>query len=95
MKGDETMKIEPNSRQVPSIEKYTADKMYCDLLYGTLQEMSYSETICGETVRYVNKNSFTYQSLGDKIGLKRITASKKFNYLIEIGLIEEIKEEKR
>ena len=49
------MKIEPNSRQVPSIEKYTADKKYCDLLYGVLQEMSYSEKIGDELIRYVNK----------------------------------------
>ena len=89
------MEVQKNSRQVPSIEKYTADKKYCDLLYGILQEMSYSETIGGVTIRYVNKNDFTFQSLGDKIGLKRVTASTKFKNLIGLGLIEEVPNEKR
>ena len=89
------MKIEDNSRQVPSIEKYTADKKYCDLLYGVLQEMSYSETIGGVTTRYVNKSDFSYESLGDRIGLKRATTSTKFKNLIALGLISEISSEKR
>ena len=29
------LQIESNSRQIPSIEAYTADKKYCDLLYVT------------------------------------------------------------
>lgn len=89
------MKIEDNSRQVPSIEKYTADKKYCDLLYWVLQEMSYSETIGGVTTRYVNKSDFSYESLGDRIGLKRATTSTKFKNLIALGLISEIPSEKR
>ena len=89
------MKIEDNSRQVPSIEKYTADKKYSDLLYGVLQEMSYSETIGGVTNRYVNKGAFTYETLGDRIGLKRATTSTKFKNLISLGLISEIPSEKR
>ncbi|MDD7757581.1 MAG: hypothetical protein PUJ51_24325, partial [Clostridiales bacterium] len=40
-------------------------------------------------------NDFTFQSLGDKIGLKRVTASTKFKNLIGLGLIEEIPNEKR
>ena len=47
------MKIQSNSRQIPDTDIYTADKKYCDLLYGVLQEMSYSETIGGVTTRYV------------------------------------------
>ena len=89
------MKIEENSRQIPSIERYTADKKYCDLLYGLLQELSYSETIGDVTQRYVDKNSFSYESLGERIGLKRVTASTKFKNLISLGLIIEIPEEKR
>ena len=89
------MKIEPNSRQVPSIEKYTADKKYCDLLYGVLQEMSYSEKIGDELIRYVNKKDITFEKLGEKIGLKRATTSTKFKNLIELGLIEEVPAEKR
>ena len=89
------MKIEDNSRQVPSIEKYTADKKYRDLLYGVLQEMSYSESIGGVTTRYVNKSDFSYESLGDRIGLKRATTSTKFKNLISLGLISEMPSEKR
>ena len=89
------MKIEPNSRQIPSIERYTADKKYCDLLYGVLQEMSYNEKIGDSNNRYVDKNSFTFETLGDRIGLKRATTSTKFKNLIALGLIEEISEEKR
>ena len=89
------MKIESNSRQIPSIEKYTADKKYCDLLYGVLQEMSYSETIGGVTTRYVDKRAFTFESLGDRIGLKRATTSTKFRNLESLGLISEIPSEKR
>ena len=89
------LQIETNSRQVPSIEKYTADKKYCDLMYGSLQEISYMEKIDNVTCRYVNKSDFTFEKLGEKIGLKRATASTKFKHLIEIGLIEFIEEEKR
>ena len=89
------MKIEPNSRQIPSIERYTADKKYCDLLYGVLQEMSYNEKIGDSNNRYVDKNSFTFETLGDRVGLKRATTSTKFKNLIELGLIEEISGEKR
>jgi predicted transcriptional regulator len=89
--------IQTDSRQVPSIEKYTADKKYHDLLYGVLQEISYGEKLPGDEncTRYVNKNDFTFETLGNRIGLKRATASKYFKNLIELGLIEEIKEEKR
>ena len=90
------MKIEKNSRQVPSISTYTADKKYCGLLYGYLQELSYCEVIDGEVTRYVDSSSFNYTTLGEAIGLKRVTASKKFKYLVEeLGLIEFIEKEKR
>lgn len=89
------MKVEENSRQIPSIEKYTADKKYCDILYGVLQEMSYSEVVEGVTSRYVDKRAFTYESLGDRIGLKRVTASAKFKNLITLGLISEVPSERR
>jgi len=91
------LKIQADSRQVPSIEKYTADKKYHDILYGVLQEMSYGEKLPGQDVmnRYVNKKDFTYEILGNKVGLKRVSASKYFKNLIDLGLIEEDKEGKR
>lgn len=91
------MKIQADSRQVPSIERYTADKKYYDLLYGVLQEMSYGEKLPKDDVlnRYVNKKDFTYESLGERVGLKRATVSKYFHHLQELNLIEEDKERKR
>ena len=89
------LQIEANSRQVPSVEVYTADKKYCDLLYGILQEMSYMEKIGETAVRYVNKSDITFEKLGDRIGLKRATTSTKFKNLIGLGLIEYIEDEKR
>lgn len=89
------MKIEKNSRQIPSIKIYTADKKYFDLLYGWLQEVSYSEKIGGITTRYVNKKDIVFQVLGDKFNIDRRTISGKFKNLITMGLIEEISSEKR
>ena len=89
------LKINSNSRQIPDVEKYTADKKYCDLLYGVLQEISYYEKIGDIGIRYVDKSSFSFESLGDRIGLKRATTSTKFKNLISLGLIEYIEEEKR
>lgn len=91
------LKIQPDSRQVPSIEKYTADKKYHDLMYGVLQELSYGEKLPNDdiTIRYVNKKDFSYESLGAKVGLGRATASKYFKNLISLNLIEEDKDNKR
>lgn len=78
------LKIQPNSRQIPSNELYTADKKYNDLLYGTLQEMSY---IGDENIRYVNKSDISYVKLAQKLNLTRQTVSTRFKHLLEIGLI--------
>ena len=89
------LQIQNNSRQMPSIEKYTADKKYNDILYGTLQEMSYAEVIDGITARYVNKGDVAFATLGNKIGLSRQVTSTKFKNLISLGLIEYVENEKR
>ena len=75
------LKIQPNSRQIPSNELYTADKKYNDLLYGTLQEMSY---IGDENIRYVNKSDISYVKLAQKLNLTRQTVSTRFKHLLEI-----------
>ena len=90
-----TLKIQKNSRQVPSIETYTADKMYHDLLYGVLQELSYAEVINGDTFRYVNKKDASMAKLGEKIGLSRQTTSKKLDHLLKIGLVSYDEDQKR
>ena len=78
------LKIQPNSRQIPSNELYTADKKYNDLLYGILQEMSY---VGDENIRYVNKSDISYVKLAKKLNLTRQTVSTRFKHLLEIGLI--------
>lgn len=83
------MKIQPNSRQIPSIERYTANDSYDDLLYGLLQTMSYSETIDGDAVRYVDKKDVTFTKLAPQMGLSRQKVSEHFKQLIELGLVEE------
>lgn len=85
------LKVQSNSRQIPSIERYTADKKYNDLLYGVLQEMSYLE----EKNRYVNKKDINFTVLSGKINLSRQTTSSKFKNLIALGLIEYIDKEQR
>ena len=87
--------IQNNSRQVPSIERYTADKKYSDLLYGILQEMSYSEVINENITRYVDKKDIVFSKLADRIDLTRQVVSTKFKNLIKLGLIEYIDNERR
>jgi predicted transcriptional regulator len=91
------LKIQSDSRQIPSIETYTADKKYYDLLYGYLQEISYSEKLPGEdfSTRYINKKDITFEKLGNKLNMSRPTASKYFKNLVDMDLIEEIKDQKR
>jgi hypothetical protein len=43
--GENEMKIEKNSRQMPAISSITREKDYCDLLYAWLQCNSERETI--------------------------------------------------
>ena len=87
--------IQNNSRQVPSIERYTADKKYSDLLYGILQEMSYSEVINDNVTRYVDKKDIVFSKLADRIDLTRQVVSTKFKNLIQLGLIEYVEKERR
>ena len=83
------MKIQPNSRQIPSVEIYTADKKYDDLLYGVLQQKSYHEIVNKVSKRYVDKKDVNFSKLCEEIGVSRQTVAKKFENLIAIGLIEE------
>lgn len=86
------LKVQSNSRQVPSVKEYTANKKYNDLLYGVLQEMSYIDS---DKIRYVNKSDINYSDLGNRIKSSRQTASTRFKSLIEIGLISFVEDEKR
>ena len=79
------MEIQRNSRQIPSNEKFTANKKYSDILYGYLQHISLLDEEMG--VRYIPKQDIKYVQMAEDLGLTRQTVSKKFNNLIEQGLI--------
>jgi hypothetical protein len=83
------LKVQTNSRQIPSIKQYTADKKYSDLIYGVLQEMSDVEEIDGVKKRFVDKKQVSFASLESRLGIARQTISTKFKNLIKLGLIEE------
>ena len=83
------MKIQSNSRQIPSVISYTSDNRYNDLLYGVLQQKSYHEVINGVSIRYVDKKDIVFSKLCHFVGLSRQKTSQKFNNLIEKGLVQE------
>ena len=79
------MEIQHNSRQIPSNEKYTANKKYSDLVYGYLQQKSVLDESLG--LRYLPMKEVKYTQLAEDFGLSRQTASRKFNILIEQDLV--------
>lgn len=79
------MEIQRNSRQIPSSQKYTANKNYSDILYGYLQHMSVLDESLG--ARIIPKKDIKYTEIADDLGLTRQTISKKFNNLMEQGLV--------
>lgn len=87
------MVIERNSRQIPSNEKYTANKNYSDILYGYLQHISLLDEVTG--IRYIEKKDIKYTKIAEDLGVTRQTISKKFNSLIDQGLMSFDVENKR
>lgn len=83
------MKIQSNSRQIPSVISYTSDNRYNDLLYSVLQQKSYHEVINGVSTRYVDKKDVVFSKLCHLVDLSRQKTSQKFNNLIEKGLVQE------
>ena len=79
------MEIQKNSRQIPSNERYTANKKYSDILYGYLQHMSLLDEEMG--IRYIPKSEIKYIQIAEDLGFTRQTVSKKFNNLIEENLV--------
>jgi DNA-binding transcriptional ArsR family regulator len=79
------MEILSNSRQIPSVPQYTANKQYSDLLYGYLQHISLLDNATG--IRYIPKKNVKYTEIAEAIGMTRQTVSKRFNDLIAQGLI--------
>ena len=101
MKGDENnkMKIEQNSRQIPTNSSITSAKQYCDLLYAWLQCNSERVTPDSEG-RRIPKKSVKWVAIErdftrtlsdgtvDKV-MARKTIAKYFEYLIQKGLVTE------
>ena len=77
------MKIQKNSRQVPKDKKITSNKIYSDILYSYLQEISFKD---GNN-RYLKKQQINYGNIAIALNLSRQTVSRKFNNLIELNLI--------
>lgn len=88
-----SLTIQKNSRQIPDVVEYTADKKYSDLLYSVLQEMSVMDPENG--IRYIEKKELNYSALSGRVGVTRQIVSKRVNNLIDLGLIEfDIKKKK-
>lgn len=79
------MEIQKNSRQIPSNEKITSNKNYSDILYGYLQHLSLLDEDLG--IRFIPKSNIKYTAIAEELGVTRQTISKKFNNLIDQGLI--------
>lgn len=87
------MKIEKNSRQIPSNKVYTANKQYSDILYGYLQHNSYLDK--ESNVRFIPKKEISYVKLSKELKMHRQTVSTKFNNLINQRLLRYNEELKR
>ena len=86
------MKLGKNNRQVPSVKDVTSNKNYYDLMYGYLQNIS-EPALDGN--RYISKKELSYTKLAEALKITRVTATKRFNGLIDIGLIAYDEEAKR
>lgn len=80
------MEIQRNSRQVPNTKDIVAQKYYSDILYSHLQIISQFEP--GSQERFVPAAEINFAALGRTLGITRQTISKRFNKLIELGLLE-------
>ena len=80
------MEIQKNSRQIPNIKQICADKKYSDILYAYLQCISQREMEKAE--RFIFKTDINFSKMAKVLNLSRQTISKKFNNLIDLGLID-------
>lgn len=81
---------EKNRRQVPKVKEYLSLKKYCDVLYCYLQVVSHFDEENKE--RYILKKNINFTKIGADLGITRQTASTKFRYLKDMGLIIEQQE---
>lgn len=81
---NDVLKIQPNSRQIPRKEEYTSSKMYCDLVYGYLQQISILDI---DGSRYLEKRQVNFSKIGKELEMTRQTVKKYFELLGQ-GLID-------
>lgn len=93
------MKIEKNSRQMPTISSIIREKDYCDLLYAWLQCNSERETVDSQQ-RVIDKRKIKWTSIEKDFTrtladgttektMARKTIAKYFKYLEDKGLVKE------
>ena len=82
------MKIEKDSRQVPKVKDIMADVKYCDILYCYFQNLSKWDGIIGHPRTFTKKEK-NFSKISAELKISRQTISKKFNNLLELGLIKE------
>jgi DNA-binding Lrp family transcriptional regulator len=85
------MKIEKDSRQVPKTKDIMANAKYCDILYCYFQNISTWDGIQGHP-RVFSKRDKNFSKISEYLKISRQTVSKKFNNLVELGLIKENKD---
>lgn len=82
------MQIEKDSRQVPKVKDIMADVKYCDILYCYFQNLSEWDGVKGHP-RTFSKKDKNFSKISAELKISRQTVSKKFNNLLEIGLIRD------
>jgi Mn-dependent DtxR family transcriptional regulator len=74
-----------DSRQVPKTKQICTNKKYYDILYAYLQCISSYDENTNE--RSFPKKEINFSTLASMFNMSRQTVSKKFNNLIELGLV--------
>ena len=77
-----------DSRQVPKTKEYLANVKYCDILYCYFQNISVWDGVEGHP-RYFAKKEKNFSKIAVILGKSRQTITKKFNALLDLGLIKE------
>ena len=68
---------------MPKNQEITSNKIYSDILYGYLQEVSFKE----DNNRYLTKEQVNNNNVSTILQISRPTVGKKLNNLIELGLL--------
>lgn len=80
--------MQKNDRQVPTKKEWLSDKLYSDVLYCYLQVISDWDGNKSHP-RYVPKKMIKFVKLSETLGMSRQTVSKRYKWLVDLGLIIE------